>query len=296
MLVFSLVLFAACGGCGSADGQGSEPLSGLTVVTKPDKTEYTAGETFDPTGMVIAGTFGKSSQIITGFECAPTRALVATDEHVTVTYGGFYTTVPIAVKPAASGNPGDPENPLNPDPNNPGNNPSLGGIEGAFKFEAISFPMSMSGFEMTLTLNAGQLKGLADGTYELPGSAQIPGAFLEAMAAFSGVFDALSGLGIAFEDGGTVTLAVGEAFSQSSLYRLEGQDIVLVDEGGAPLLEGAFPGAFVYKDGKVNLRIEFPDLSDVEFPGPGEGGFDDMFAGFAALGIGEITLLFGSAE
>ena len=86
---------------------GSEPektLTGISVTTQPTKTEYTAGETFDPTGMVVEATYSDSSTVgVTEYTCSPAGELAATDTKVTVTYEGKTAEVAITVSEPSGG-------------------------------------------------------------------------------------------------------------------------------------------------------------------------------------------------
>ncbi|MGE9972345.1 hypothetical protein, partial [Candidatus Pseudoscillospira sp. SGI.172] len=69
----------------------SEPatktLTGITVKTAPDKITYTAGENFDPAGMVIEATYNDSSKKdVTGYTYTPTGALTTSDTTITISY------------------------------------------------------------------------------------------------------------------------------------------------------------------------------------------------------------------
>ncbi len=64
-------------------------VTGLAVTTPPIKTAYTAGEVFDPTGMVVTATYNNgSTAAVTAYSYAPGRALQAGDTAMTVTYTG----------------------------------------------------------------------------------------------------------------------------------------------------------------------------------------------------------------
>ena len=89
----------------------SEPtLSSIAVATAPTKTTYTAGEYFDPTGLVITRNYSSGSpdtytyaNHASEFSFSPltTTALKTTDTSVTITYGGKSTTQAITVNAAA---------------------------------------------------------------------------------------------------------------------------------------------------------------------------------------------------
>ena len=73
-------------------------LTGIEVTSLPDKTTYTAGETFDPTGMVVTASYSTyETEVITDYTIDKTEALTADDEEVTITYQGFTAKVKITV-------------------------------------------------------------------------------------------------------------------------------------------------------------------------------------------------------
>ncbi len=62
-------------------------LTGISVTTAPEKTTYTVGESFDPTGMVVTATYSDgSSKPVTGYEYTPSGALALTDTAVEISY------------------------------------------------------------------------------------------------------------------------------------------------------------------------------------------------------------------
>ena len=73
-------------------------LTGIEVTTEPTKTAYTVGETFDPTGMVVTGTYSDSTiEVISDYTYSPDGALALTDTTVTITKDSFTDTVTITV-------------------------------------------------------------------------------------------------------------------------------------------------------------------------------------------------------
>ena len=75
-------------------------LSGISVKTAPDKVNYTEGELFDATGMVIEATYSDSSTAaVTSYTYAPTAALTTSDTEVTISYteGGVTKTCTQAI-------------------------------------------------------------------------------------------------------------------------------------------------------------------------------------------------------
>jgi len=80
-------------------------LSSLTITTAPTKVAYTAGETFDATGMVITATYeDTTSAAVTNYTYSPTRALETTDEEVTISFtsGGVTKTATQAITVSAA--------------------------------------------------------------------------------------------------------------------------------------------------------------------------------------------------
>ena len=62
-------------------------LSSIAVTTVPTKTIYNAGETFDPTGMVVTATYtDNSTEAVTGYTYSPDGALATTDTEITISY------------------------------------------------------------------------------------------------------------------------------------------------------------------------------------------------------------------
>ena len=87
----------------------TKTLSSISVSTAPAKTNYTAGEYFDPTGLVITRTYsdgtsdtyaysGHTSEF--GFSPNTSTALTTSNKSVTITYSGKSTTQAITVSAA----------------------------------------------------------------------------------------------------------------------------------------------------------------------------------------------------
>ena len=88
----------------------TKTLSSISVSTAPNKTTYTAGEYFDPTGLVITRTYSDNSSDTytyanhsSEFEFDPDldEALTTSDTSVTIAYGDKTTTQSITVNPAS---------------------------------------------------------------------------------------------------------------------------------------------------------------------------------------------------
>lgn len=69
----------------------------IAVTTQPTKTTYIAGQTFDPTGMVVTATYNGKTKVVTGYTLSPSGPLATTDTKVTVTYAGVSAEVNITV-------------------------------------------------------------------------------------------------------------------------------------------------------------------------------------------------------
>ena len=83
----------------------SKTLSSIAVTTAPTKTTYTAGENFDPTGMVVTATYSDSSTAaVTGYTVTDGTALTAGKTSVTISYteGGVTKTTTQAITVNAS--------------------------------------------------------------------------------------------------------------------------------------------------------------------------------------------------
>lgn len=82
---------------------GEEPrvVTSLEITEQPDKTNYTQGETFDPTGMKVTAHYNKEplTETVT-YYAYDTQPLTPSDTFVTITYGGASATVAITVEHA----------------------------------------------------------------------------------------------------------------------------------------------------------------------------------------------------
>lgn len=75
-------------------------LVSIAVTTAPTKTAYTAGETFDATGMVVTATYSNTTtKAVTTYTVTPSTALSTTDTAVTISYteGGVTKTTTQAI-------------------------------------------------------------------------------------------------------------------------------------------------------------------------------------------------------
>ena len=87
-------------------------LESISITTPPTKTTYTAGQSFDPAGMVVTGHFvdaddntNTKDEAVTGYTITPDGALSTSDDHVTITYQSKTTTQAITVNAASSETP-----------------------------------------------------------------------------------------------------------------------------------------------------------------------------------------------
>lgn len=69
------------------DNAVTKTLTSIAVTTAPTKTNYTAGESFDSTGMVVTATYSDSStNAITGYTFTPNAALTTDNTSITISY------------------------------------------------------------------------------------------------------------------------------------------------------------------------------------------------------------------
>ena len=81
-------------------GGGGIKLASIAITTPPAKTTYTAGETFDPAGMVVEATYSNGAKAIaTGYSFTPSTALMGGTTEVTIQYteAGVTKTVEQAI-------------------------------------------------------------------------------------------------------------------------------------------------------------------------------------------------------
>lgn len=75
-------------------------VSSIAITTAPTKTSYTAGDTFDATGMVVTATYDDTtSAAVTNYTVSPSGALSVSDTTVTISYtsGGATKTATQAI-------------------------------------------------------------------------------------------------------------------------------------------------------------------------------------------------------
>ena len=79
-------------------------LSSIAVTTQPTTTEYTEGETFDKTGMVVKATYtDNSTATVTTYTTSPTGDLTVDDDTITITYkeNGIVRTTTVSITVSA---------------------------------------------------------------------------------------------------------------------------------------------------------------------------------------------------
>ena len=84
------------------NGGGSDParLVSIEITTDPDRTVYSVGDVFDPTGMVVTANYSDGSQRVLSsgeYIYSPDGPLSEGDDTITVTFGGYSDTVDIVV-------------------------------------------------------------------------------------------------------------------------------------------------------------------------------------------------------
>ena len=86
-----------CSASGTPDVPGEKLLTGISVKTAPTTTEYTEGDYFDPTGLVITASYNDlTTEDVTysgneadfSFSPSLSTALATSDDSVTISYGG----------------------------------------------------------------------------------------------------------------------------------------------------------------------------------------------------------------
>ena len=92
------VVFRYTGGSGPVIP--SEPtLEGIAITSMPTRTDYSVGDAFDPTGMVIRATYsdGSTRDISSGYSFSPGLFAQAGNQMVTISYGGKTCTLEVSV-------------------------------------------------------------------------------------------------------------------------------------------------------------------------------------------------------
>ena len=84
--------------------QQENTLTGIEITTTPGKTEYTEGESFDPSGIVIMAKYSDgSSKEIQGYTYSPAGELKASDKEIIISYteGGVTKTTTVEITVAS---------------------------------------------------------------------------------------------------------------------------------------------------------------------------------------------------
>lgn len=114
--ISSFTITYYCSASGTPDVPTEKTLTGIVVKTAPTKVEYAEGDTFDPTGLVITGSYDDlSSEDITysgnesdfSFSPSLSTALSTSDTSVIVSYKGKSCDQTITVKEASAGSVAD---------------------------------------------------------------------------------------------------------------------------------------------------------------------------------------------
>ena len=72
--------------------------TGISVSTAPTKTNYSVGESFDPTGMIVTADYSNGTHVATtSYTYYPSGSLTSSDEYITISHNGFSTTQAINV-------------------------------------------------------------------------------------------------------------------------------------------------------------------------------------------------------
>ena len=74
-------------------------MTGIEITTMPDKTVYSEGENFDPTGMVVTAVYDNGERQTTNDWTADKTQLAYGDTQVTISVGEFTAEVPVTVNP-----------------------------------------------------------------------------------------------------------------------------------------------------------------------------------------------------
>ncbi len=92
---------AFVGGEEALDDPALPYCTSISVTRKPDRTAYTEGEAFDPTGMVVTAYFSDGTEEpVADYRYAPTGLLTMADAEVQIVYGILKTSLPITVTTA----------------------------------------------------------------------------------------------------------------------------------------------------------------------------------------------------
>ena len=75
----------------------------VRVITKPSKTTYVVGQSFNPAGMKVRATYpdGTTKDVTSGFTCTPAKLETVGNQWITVVYAGQSTAFSVKVEPKA---------------------------------------------------------------------------------------------------------------------------------------------------------------------------------------------------
>jgi hypothetical protein len=94
----AMAAFTACEQPSSGTSSRDE-LQSLTIATAPTKTTYVAGESFDPTGMVVKAVYQSGEEVaVTDYTYSPQGALTVGTTRITIAWGDKTVTQRITVK------------------------------------------------------------------------------------------------------------------------------------------------------------------------------------------------------
>lgn len=97
----AMMSLCICAAAGCAKNDDEKELSSISVTTQPVKLEYTVGELFDDTGMVVTAKYSDdTTAVVTDYTIDKTEPLTLEDDKVTVTYQSKTATINITVKEA----------------------------------------------------------------------------------------------------------------------------------------------------------------------------------------------------
>lgn len=86
-LVFALALVIGCVSVTACKREEVTTLTAIEITTQPTKTQYTVGESFDKSGMVVTAVYSDGSKVeVTDYSFRPNRALTKADTQIEVGY------------------------------------------------------------------------------------------------------------------------------------------------------------------------------------------------------------------
>lgn len=100
VMLAAIFAFAGCGETpsDSSSAKNEAIVVSISVTTQPTKTEYVAGETFDPAGMVVTAKYSdNTTKTVTDYAIDKTGALKEGDTSIVITYQNKRAVVKITV-------------------------------------------------------------------------------------------------------------------------------------------------------------------------------------------------------